>query len=60
MAAIFPPGGPIPVAAAANPAQVQAEVDQGLGQVGVPPAVIAALSNEGLTSWLLWSQITDD
>jgi hypothetical protein len=57
MAAVFPPGAPIPVVAAANPAQVQ---DQGLAQVGVPPGVIAALANEGLTSWALWSQITDD
>jgi hypothetical protein len=60
MAAVFPPGPPIPVVAAANPAQVQAEVDQGLAQVGVPPGVIAALANEGLTSWALWSQIMDD
>jgi hypothetical protein len=45
MAAVFPPGAPIPVVAAANPAQVQAEVDQGLAQVGVPPGVIAALAN---------------
>jgi hypothetical protein len=60
MAAAFPPGCPILVAEAVNPVQVQAEVDQGLSQVGVPPAVIAALANEGLTSSVLWSQITDD
>jgi hypothetical protein len=37
----LPPG--IPVAAAANPVQVQAEVDQGLAQVGVPPGVICPM-----------------
>jgi hypothetical protein len=58
MAAVVPPGGPIPAVAAANPAQVQAEVDQGLGQIGAPPVVITALVNE--RSWALWGQITDD
>jgi hypothetical protein len=60
MAAVVPPGVPIPAVAVINPAQMQALVDQELGQVGVPPAVIAALVNEGLTSWALWGQITDD